>query len=121
MELSQSSEEEIRELLLWKSVSKVNDETLVLSDGTILEIVPNDGCGGCTSGYYHIDELNEFENAITNVEFETIEEDDDYDGETTYRIFVLAKDTRFKLLEVSGTDGNGWYGSGYRINVKLPT
>ena len=57
------------------------------------------------------------------VDFETVndkayEYQPDYNKTAfTYRIFVLAEDTRIKLLEVSGDDGNGYYGTGYWIEV----
>lgn len=43
---------------------------------------------------------------------------DKYD-KTSYKIFVLAADKRIKLLQVDGDDGNGWYGTGYSIIVKI--
>lgn len=58
------------------------------------------------------------DNAITNVEFDcdgnTASEEDD----TSYKIFVFCEDTRINLLQVDGSDGNGYYGTGYEIRVK---
>ena len=36
----------------------------------------------------------------------------------SYSIFVLAEDNRIKVLQVDGDDGNGYYGTGYRILVR---
>lgn len=112
--LDYDDEEQIRDLLIGKSVKKVNKDTLILNDGTELKIIPNEGCGGCSNGWYEITELNGCENIITNVTFECIDNSDD---DMIYRIFVFAKDKNIKLLEVSGGDGNGYYGTGYSIDV----
>ncbi len=77
------------------------------------------GCGGCSSGWYSITNLNNVDNAITNVEFDCVGiEDEKTYNDTSYRIFVFCEDTRIKLLQVDGSDGNGYYGTGYTIKVK---
>jgi hypothetical protein len=120
-ELDYEDEAQIKSLLMGRRVTKVNDTTLELDDGRILKIRGNEGCGGCSSGWYEIEELNDCpNNAIFNVEFEhTYDRDEDayYRGNETYRIFVYAENEKIKLLEVNGTDGNGYYGSGYWIDV----
>lgn len=102
--------EDIVELFVGKSVVKVSDDRLLLSDGSKLQIVPNTGCGGCLNGNYDITELNECENIITNVE--TIEEG----WEEVLHIFVYAENRKINLLTVEGQD-NGYYGTGYWIYV----
>lgn len=113
-ELYYDDEEEIKELLIGRKV-KVEKNNLILDNGIVLEIMPNVGCGGCNSGWYDIQELNEVDNAITNVEF--VCEPGSFD-EYSYKIFVFCEDRRIKLLQVDGDDGNGWYGTGYSIRVK---
>lgn len=117
-----SDKEAIVELLVGKSVVAVDhkeneygtyDYKMKLSDGTVLEVEGNDGCGGCSSGHYYVTELNECENIITNVEFV---DHDDYSER--YQIFVYAEDRRINLLTVEGWD-NGYYGYGYWFNVKV--
>ena len=112
-------ENRIRDLLLYRKIVKVENDTLHLDNGVELEVCPNEGCGGCCSGWYELVELNGCDNAITNVEFSC---DDIYDkdsyNDTSYKIFVFAEDKRIKVLQVDGTDGNGYYGSGYSIIVK---
>lgn len=44
-------------------------------------------------------------------------EENDY-SDTSYKIFVFCEDTRINLVDVSGSDGNGYYGTGYTITVK---
>lgn len=118
--LDECDEKEIKELLIGRKV-KVDGDNLVLDNGIILEVVANEGCGGCSNGWYSITKLNEVDNAITNVEFEcdSIEanEENDY-SDTSYKIFVFCEDTRINLLQVDGSDGNGYYGTGYEIIVK---
>ncbi len=119
--LDYEDEAQIKSLLMGRRVTKVNDTTLELDDGRILKIRGNEGCGGCSSGWYEIEELNDCpNNAIFNVEFEhtyDVDEDACYRGNETYRIFVYAENEKIKLLEVNGSDGSGFYGSGYWIDV----
>lgn len=118
IELDQDDENKIRKLLFGRKV-KVDGNNLILDNGIVLEIEANEGCGGCSNGWYSITKLNEVDNAITNVEFicdgdvENPEND-----ETSYKIFVFCEDTRIKLLQIDGDDGNGYYGTGYTIKVK---
>lgn len=116
--LDECDEEKIKELLIGRKV-KVEGDNLILDNGIVLEIVANEGCGGCYSGWYSITKLNEVDNAITNVEF-ICDEDvlDKESDDTSYKIFVFCEDTRIKLLQVDGSDGNGYYGTGYTIMVK---
>jgi hypothetical protein len=111
-----NAEDDITRLLVGRKVTKVDHETLSLDDGTILKVLPNDGCGGCTNGYYELEALNEVENAIMSVEFTESQNLD------MLSIFVYCEgvETRQQLLEVSGDDGNGYYGYGYRIRVIRP-
>jgi hypothetical protein len=113
-------EDKIRELLMYRKIVKVENNTLFLDNGTELEILANVGCGGCFAGWYEVTELNGCDNAITNVEFvcEDIN-DPKSDDDTSYKIFVYAEDKRIKILQVDGSDGNGYYGTGYSINVKV--
>lgn len=123
-----SDKEALVELFVGKSVVSVemggqwDPGKLVLSDGTKLEIVGNDGCGGCSAGHYWLTELNECENIITNVEvvFEDYNPDSNYysDPEGTYHLFVYAGHQKINLASIEGSDGNGWYGTGFWIEVK---
>lgn len=115
--LDECDEEEIRELLVGRKV-KVDGDNLILDNGIVLEVIANEGCGGCSSGWYSITKLNEVDNAITNVEFDCDGDVANEDDDTSYKIFVFCEDTRIKLLQVDGSDGNGFYGTGYTIIVK---
>ena len=108
--------ERIKEILLFRKIVKVEDDTLYLDNGLELTIIPNEGCGYCGSGMYNITELNECDNVITNVEF-SIEDIDTY-YDTSYKIYVFAENKKIKILQVDGSDGNCYYGTGYSIRVK---
>lgn len=116
---TEENEKEIKELLLYRKIVKVENDTLYLDNGIELKIRANEGCGGCSSGNYEITELNECDNIITNVEFACDYIKDEWD-DTSYKIFVYAEDKRIKILQVDGTDGNGYYGTGYEILVRFP-
>jgi hypothetical protein len=111
-----TEEQRIRELLLFRKVVKAENDTLYLDNGTELRIIPNSGCGGCSAGNYQLTELNTTDNAITNVEF-TCEDIGDY--EQSYKIFVFQEDKKMRIVQVDGSDGNGYYGNGYEIEVKI--
>lgn len=111
-------EDEIKKLLLFQKIVKVTDDTLFLDNGTELKIIGNEGCGGCSSGWYDVTELNGCDNAITDVEFDCIDNETDY-GDTSFQIFVYAEDEKIKIAQIDGTDGNGCYGTGYSIQVKM--
>lgn len=125
--LNECNENEIKELLLGhKIVADENNDTLILDNGVLLQINPNSGCGGCESGNYYLQHIESVNNAITNVEFVNdyeVNDDDYYDEEDYYqhyRIFVIADGVTTELLDVYGIDGNGYYGTGYTIDVYLP-
>jgi hypothetical protein len=125
-ELDAEDEDAIRAALVGRTVTKVDDETLRLDDGTTLTLGGNEGCRGCSNGWYELTELNDCPvNAIMAVEFQREDHDIDWTDPaagdkpaTTYRIFVLAEDRRIKLAQFDGDDGNGYYGSGYWIRVE---
>lgn len=116
--LCEQNEKEIEELLLGHKVTVDDYDNLVLDNGVMLQINPNIGCGGCESGNYYLQHIASVNNAITNVEFVEEFEDDCYYEH--YKIFVIADGMTTELLDVYGTDGNGYYGTGYTIDVYIP-
>lgn len=116
--LCEQNEKEIEELLIGHKVTVDDYDNLVLDNGVMLQINPNIGCGGCESGNYYLEHIASVNNAITNVEFAEEFEDDCYYEH--YKIFVIADGMTTELLDVYGTDGNGYYGTGYTIDVYLP-
>ena len=119
--LDNTDEREIRELLLGHRVAKIADDHMELDDGTVVKIVANEGCGGCNSGWYALDQITECDNIITRVDFETEStSESEYEYEGIYKVFVVAEDKRINLYSVSGDDGNGYYGTGYELLVRKP-
>jgi len=116
----QDSEFGIEALLLGHAVSKVADDHLLLDNGTLLKLVGNDGGCACSAGCYDLTSLNGVENVITSVEFDDDPDSDDmpYDHKGAYRIFVFAGERRINLATFEGSDGNGYYGTGYHIMVR---
>lgn len=118
--LCECNEKEIEELLLGhKIVADEFTDSLVLDNGILLYINPNIGCSGCGSGDYYLQHITSVNNAITNVEFIEEYDDDDFNYKH-YKIFVIADGMTTELLDVYGTDGNGYYGTGYTIDVYIP-
>lgn len=116
--LCEQNEKEIEELLLGHKVTVDDYDNLVLDNGVVLQINPNIGCYCCESGNYYLQHISSVNNAITNVEFVEEFEDDCYYEH--YKIFVIADGMTTELLDVYGTDGNGYYGTGYTIDVYIP-
>lgn len=115
--LCEQNEKEIEELLLGHKVTADDYDKLILDNGVVLQINPNIGCGACESGNYYLEHISSVNNAITNVEFVEEFEDDCYYEH--YKIFVIADGMTTELLDVYGTDGNGYYGTGYTIDVYI--
>lgn len=94
-------------------VVEIDEQTaeLHLNNGTVLIARGNQGCGGCENGWYYLTELNNCDNAITNVELVEV-------GECVYSIYVYAADDRINLLTYEGGD-NGYYGTGYTLTVQV--
>lgn len=121
--LDQTDENKIADLLIGRRIVNVENDLLQLDDGTVLRVIPNEGCGGCSSGWYYLRQLNQVSNAITSVEFTCEELPNEYfmSDDTAYRIYVYADGIAGKqtLLSVEGNDGSGYYGTGYEINVVM--
>lgn len=137
----------LRELLVGKSITsaRISDESpetytsgptgyLTLSDGTTLKVWGNDGGCACSAGCYPLAHLDACENVITNVEVEEFPDGDfggtpcrtcgeescwkdGHDNEGYYRIFVIADAQRVNVASFEGSDGNGYYGTGYWLQV----
>src|SRR5688572_918686 len=117
--LYQGDADAITELLMGRTVTKVSDAELRLDDGTILRFEGNDGGCACSAGCYDLTELNGCDNIITKVELYNSPDSEYGDGgEGVYRIFVCADNQEVNLATFEGTDGNGYYGTGYSITVK---
>lgn len=117
---SHQDKAEIERLLVGHKVSKVSKDTLTLDDGRQLRFVGNDGGCACYAGCYDLTELNGVDNIITAVEFADDPAGDDLEGGGSYRIFVFADNQKVNLATFEGSDGNGYYGTGYAVVVVEP-
>lgn len=116
-ELWHGDKERIAELLVGRKVVEVQDPVLRLDDGTELVLRGNEGGCSCGAGDYELTSLNGVDNVITRVEFEDDPDGDDMAGAGFYKIFVYAENERINLATFEGSDGNGYYGTGYTIEV----
>lgn len=118
---TQNDQKDITETLVGRQITDVTENVITLDNGVELEVEANDGCWGCPSGNYRINELNHVENVITAVKVDDKHISDELHE---YKIFVYTggkknkKGQKHVLLAVSGDDGNGYYGTGYEIAVK---
>lgn len=117
---NEGDERQICELLLGRTVTKVGADELELDDGTRLKLEGHEGGCSCGAGDYELTELNECDNVITKVELLNSPDGDWEGGDGTYRIFVYADNQRINLATFEGSDGNGYYGTGYSIHVTRP-
>lgn len=141
------SEDRMRELLMGRRITKatVKDEKpapyeqgptgyLTLDDGTVLKVWGNDGGCACSAGCYPLRHLAAVDNVITNVEIEEQPDyeypavpcrtcgkdycwEDEHDNEGYYRVFVFADNERINVASFEGSDGNGYYGTGWYLDV----
>ncbi len=113
--------EDIRDLIYGQSVVEVRhidayNIELILSNGLVLRAMSNVGCGGCSNGWYEIDNILDIGvtgNVITKVEVESPE----YAEDGTYKLFIYSMDKRMLEVDFTGCD-NGYYGTGIIIHVK---
>lgn len=92
---------------------------LLLDDGTTLYLTGNDGGCACSAGCYPLSKVAAADNIITSARVECLPAGDDvgvgYEG--TYRIFVFADNQEINVAEFAGSDGNGYYGTGFSLTV----
>lgn len=90
---------------------------LVLDDGTVVYLVGNDGGCSCGAGDYDLEKVAAVDNVITSARVECSPAGDEVDGDGTYRIFVVAEAVEINVAEFVGSDGNGYYGTGFALTV----
>lgn len=112
-------EDKIKSLFIGRKVVKAEDSELTLDDGTLLQVIPNDGGCSCGAGDYYLDNLNKFDNVITDVEIKAIPySDSEWESGYTYQLFVYSGGISTSVADIKGDDGNGYYGTGFEIYVK---
>ena len=104
------------------SAYSMGEAQILLDDGTVLLLEGHDG-GCCSAGCYSLEflaSLGDVDNIITNVEFYNDPASDYTGGEGNYSIFVFADNKKINLATFEGSDGNGYYGTGYYVTVRKP-
>lgn len=92
---------------------------LVLDDGTELYLMGNDGGCACSAGCYPLAEVATVNNIITGAYVHADpDEDDARDAAGVYQIFVFADAKAINVAEFRGSDGNGYYGTGFSLTVR---
>lgn len=133
--LNEEDQQDITHLLLGHRVTKVDDEHLLLDNGTVIKAIGHEGGCACSAGDYDLSVLNGVDNIITRVDFDYRPGGDDYqktersghpDDPTDtwtgyYRIFVYAANQQINLMQFDGSDGNGYYGTGFALLVRDAT
>lgn len=115
MELSEhSTSEDYAALLVGHKIVKAQNDALWTDDGRKLKILPNQGGCVCSAGDYEVTALNTCNNIITSAELEHYEKGS---AENIWRLFVYADNQKINAFEVSGDDGNGYYGTGFTVYV----
>lgn len=112
------------QLLRGRYVTSIDDGTITLDDGTELYIHGNDGCGGCESGWYWLEQVYKQGSRRARImsAYVTYDEDDaDEEAPSVYTIFVMVdgNPTQLPLATVRGTDGNGHYGTGFTLTATI--
>jgi hypothetical protein len=112
-------EDKIKNLFIGRKVVKAEGSELTLDDGTVLQVIPNDGGCSCGAGDYYLDNLNKFDNVITDVEIKAVPySDSEWESGYTYQLFVYSGGISTSVADIKGDDGNGYYGTGFEIYVK---
>ena len=106
-------QEGLEKALVGKSIAKVDDHSLLLSDGSTVELVGNAGC----CAYYDLTQLADCPNVVTNVEVYASPAGDYEEGEGVYRLFVYADNQKINLATFEGTDTSGYYGTGFWLEI----
>lgn len=116
--LGENDRDKITELLMGRKVTKVDDDLLLLDSGQTVRVLGNQGGCCCSAGDYDLTTLNGVDNVITRVEFDYQPGGDDQAASGGfYRVYVFCGDQRVNLLQVDGSDGNGWYGTGFELVI----
>jgi DNA-binding beta-propeller fold protein YncE len=89
---------------------------LTLDDGTKVYVAGNEGGCSCSSGCYYLEHLAAVDNVITSVEVIS-DPSNDYDSGEGYKIFVYADNEKINIASFEGSDGNGYYGTGFYLKV----
>lgn len=121
--LNQSSDDGLyTKLLRGRYVTSIDDGIITLDNGTELYIHGNDGCGGCESGWYWLEQVYKQGSRRARIMSAYVGYDeDDKEAPSVYTIFVMVdgNPTQLPLATVRGSDGNGYYGTGFTLTATV--
>lgn len=125
--LDQNSDDGLyTQILRGRYVTRIDDSTITLDNGTELHIQGNEGCGGCGNGWYWLEQVYKQGSRRTRIMSAYVaydEEDKDEEGPSVYTIFVMVdgNPTQLPLATVRGSDGNGYYSTGFTLTATIKT
>lgn len=125
--LDQNSDDGLyTQILRGRYVTRIDGSTITLDNGTELHIQGNEGCGGCGNGWYWLEQVYKQGSRRARIMSAYVaydEEDKDEEGPSVYTIFVMVdgNPTQLPLATVRGSDGNGYYGTGFTITATIKT
>lgn len=111
-------------LLRGRYVTSINDGIITLDDGTELYIHGNEGCGGCESGWYWLENVYKQGSQRARIMSAYVAYgEDDEDAPSVYTLFVMVdgNPTQLPLATVRGDNGNGYYGTGFTLTATVKT
>lgn len=123
--LNQDSDDGLyTQLLRGRYVTRIDGSTITLDNGTELHIQGNEGCGGYGNGWYWLEQVYKQGSRRTRIMSAYVaydEEDKDEEGPSVYTIFVMVdgNPTQLPLATVRGSDGNGYYGTGFTLTATI--
>lgn len=124
--LDQNSDDGLyTQLLRGRYVTSVEGSIIALDDGTELHIYGNEGCGGCSSGWYWLEET--FKQGTRKARIMSAyvaygeDRTEDEPARSVYTIFVMVDGNphQLPLATIRGDDGNGYYGTGFTLTATI--
>ncbi len=87
-----------------------------LDNGVRVQLKVNEGCGGCENGHFTLTDYTKFDHVITSAS--VLDNENDYvSGGATIELFVYGEGISEKIATVKGSEGNGYYGRGFKLSV----
>lgn len=111
-------------LLRGRYITSIDNGTITLDDGTELDIHGNEGCGGCESGWYWLENVYKQGSQRARIMSAYVAYGEDgEDAPSVYTLFVMVdgNPTQLPLATVRGDNGNGYYGTGFTLTATIKT
>lgn len=114
-----TTQEALTKYLVGRRITTAVNDTLTLDDGTTLRLYESEqDCCAIASGEWEILDPDRLEAAITHVEYEEYDHDDDYTRVATCKITILHNQNRIALGDGYADAGNdGYYFSTLSLEI----